>query len=168
MPDLELENVRIVDTEMNLYDLTSEEQQGVYTTTQYELTRQVKSALSQQALAVLEPVFGADNVSVAVNVVLDFDKQTVNSVKFETPVEGAENGLAVSMEELYKKTLGDGAAEGTGGTDSNGVAAPEYLYTEEALRDYSTISRTVNYELNETRTQIEKQREVSASCPSPS
>ena len=155
---LKLGNISIVDSSMNLYDLT-EETEEAYTTTQYELTQMTQDTFKQQVLSVLTPVFGADNVSAAVNVSLNFDKETVSSVEFDTPKEDDETGLAVSMEELYELTQGDGNnAAGAAGTDSNGVTIPEYVYQTANVDDFQTISRTVNYELNELQTQIVKQQ----------
>ena len=154
---LALENISIVDTAMNLYDVTGEAEEE-YTTTQYELTQMTKETLEQQVLSVLTPVFGKDNVSAAVNVVLNFDKETISSVEFDTPIENSDDGLAVSMEELYEKTQGDGDAEGTAGTDSNGITLSEYVYQDADIEDFETISRAVNYELNELQTQIVKQQ----------
>lgn len=158
VPGLTLDNISIIDSGMNQYDVTGEDSDTVYTTSQYELTQKVKDTLTQQVMSVLTPVFGKDNVLATVNVSLDFDKQTVSSVEFAPPVEGEDGGLAVSMEELYQKTQGDGTATGTAGTDSNGVGVPEYMYESADAGDFSTISRTVNYELNQTQTEIEKQQ----------
>jgi flagellar M-ring protein FliF len=154
---LELENISIVDSSMNLYDVTGETEEA-YTTTQYELTQLTQETLKQQVLSVLTPVFGEDNVSAAVNAVLNFDRETVSSVEFDTPKEDADNGLAVSMEELYEPRQGGETEEGTPGTDTNGVALSEYVYEDAELSDFQTISRAVNYELNELHTQIEKQQ----------
>ncbi len=154
---LKMENISIVDSNMNLYDVTGESGEE-YSTTQYDLTQLTKETYEQQVLSVLTPVFGKDNVSAAVNVVLNFDQETVSSVAFDTPLEDDENGLVVSMEELYEKTQGDGAAEGTAGTDSNGVALSEYVFQDADINDFQKISRTVNYELNELQTQIVKQQ----------
>lgn len=155
VPGLKLENVRIVDSAMNLYDVTNDNQ-AEYTGTQYQLTEQMKDTLSQQVMNILKPVFGPDNVSAAVNVVLNFDKETVNSVEFKPPVEGESKGLATSIEELYEKTQGNGTATGTPGTDSNGSGTSEYLYTNDQAKDFSKISRSANYALNQTQTEIEK------------
>ncbi len=154
---LELENISIVDSSMNLYDVTGETEE-VYTTTQYELTQLTQETFKQQVLSVLTPVFGEDNVSAAVNAVLNFDRETVSSVEFDTPKEDADNGLAVSMEELYELRQGGDPEEGAPGTDANGVALSEYVYEDAELSDFQTISRAVNYELNELHTQIEKQQ----------
>ena len=50
------------------------------------------------------------------------------------------------------------AEEGTAGTDSNGVSLSEYVYSDADLDDFQNITRTVNYELNELHTQIDKQQ----------
>ena len=119
VPNLSIEDVRIVDSAMNLYDVTGDNQEE-YTGTQYQLTEQMKETLGKQVMSILTPVFGTDNVSAAVNVVLNFDKETVNSVAFNPPVDGEDKGLARSVEELYEKTQGDTSASGTPGTDSTG------------------------------------------------
>lgn len=163
VPDLDIANVRLVDSQMKLYDLTGQnsdedDTDGGYTDEQYNLTKKVRDTMSEQVLSMLEPAFGKGNVSASVNVALNFDKQTVDKVEFAPPVEDSQNGLAVSMEELYQKTQDGTGTGGTAGTDSNGLNTPEYNYTEgeTASGDYDKISRTVNYELNQTRTQIEK------------
>jgi flagellar M-ring protein FliF len=83
---LKMENISIVDSNMNLYDVTGESGEE-YSTTQYDLTQLTKETYEQQVLSVLTPVFGKDNVSAAVNVVLNFDQETVSSVAFDTPLE---------------------------------------------------------------------------------
>jgi flagellar M-ring protein FliF len=154
---LELENISIVDAAMHQYDVAGEKEND-YSTTQYELTQKTKETYEQQVLSVLTPVFGKENVSAAVNVVLNFDSETLTSVEYDTPLENSEEGLAVSMEELYELTKGEGGAEGTAGTDSNGVALSEYVYRDADMEDFQKISRTVNYELNELQTQIVRQQ----------
>lgn len=154
VPGLKPENVSIVDSNMVHYDTAASDAEQ-YTATQYELTEQVKSTLTEQVLSVLRPVFGQENVSAAVNVALNFDKETVNSLELAPPVEGEDNGLVISMEELYERAnVGD--AEGIAGTESNGLGVNEYLYENADPRDFSKISRAINYELNQTQTQIEK------------
>jgi flagellar M-ring protein FliF len=154
---LKPENISIVDSSMTLYDVTGESREE-YTTTQYELTQLTKDTYKQQVLSVLTPVFGEENVSATVNVVLNFDQQTVSAVEFKPPNQNSDEGLAVSLEELYEKTRGEGSAEGVAGTDSNGVGVPEYVIDDSNIDEFETISRTVNYELNELQTQIVKQQ----------
>jgi flagellar M-ring protein FliF len=160
VPDLQEENVSIVDSKMNYYDISGEEgaeNSPVYTASQMQLTEQMKETLTMQALRVLEPAVGDGNVAVSVNLSLDFDKQTVNKVEFAPPIDGEDEGLARSYEELYD-AVGAGAEDGgQPGTDTNGVGTPAYV-AEEGAEDASqySSSKTYNFELNEIQTQIEK------------
>jgi flagellar M-ring protein FliF len=160
VPDLKEENISIVDSKMNYYDISGEEgaeSSPVYTASQMQLTEQMKETLTEQALRVLEPAVGNGNVAVSVNLSLDFDKQTVSKVEFKPPVEGEAEGLARSYEELYD-AVGAGAADGgQPGTDTNGVGTPAYVAETgtDGASQYS-YSKTYNFELNEIQTQIEK------------
>lgn len=161
VPKLKLENVSIVDSEMNYYDLTSEAggaNESGYTSSQQELTEQMKEILSQQALRVLEPAVGKGNVAVSVNLSLNFDRETVNSVEFSPPVEGETQGLIISSEELFSAVNSGSPAIAAGepGTGSNGVSAPQYVGDTEGDHASESYSKTYNYELNKLQTQIER------------
>lgn len=160
VPKLKLENVSIVDSEMHYYDITSEgsgEQEDSDYPDAQKLTEQMKEILTQQALRVLEPAIGKDNVAVSVNLGLNFNKKTVTSVEFSPPVEGETEGLLRSSEEIYDAVNGaSGAAGGEAGTDSNGVSAPEYVSGSDGGKDSESYTKTYNYELNEIQTQIEE------------
>jgi len=161
VPDLKMENISIVDSEMNYYDVLSENSETgepEYSVKQQELTEKIKDTLTEQVLRVLEPALGKGNVAVSVNVRLNFDKEVVNSVEFSPPVEGEENGLVRSSEEQLEVTGNSPAAIGAVGTDSNGVSDTEYVYTdEEGNNEFShSSSKTYNYELNQIQKQIEK------------
>lgn len=158
VPDLKLENVSIVDAQMNYYDVLSVDEEGAeeYSASQQQLTEDMKDVLSEQVLRILEPAMGAGNVAVSVNLSLDFDKETVSSVEFAPPVEGETEGLVRSYEELYNAAGSTSAAEGQAGTDSNGVAAPEYVDENTNTNESESYDKTYNFELNEIQTQIEK------------
>ncbi|MCL2496134.1 MAG: hypothetical protein FWF04_01805, partial [Clostridiales bacterium] len=100
------------------------------------------------------------HVRVAVSLALNFDKESVSSVVFAPPVEGETDGIVVSMQELYESTRFGGQAGGVPGTDTNGVnnlGTPEYPYLP--LQDdqlYGKVLREMNFEINETRTEIER------------
>jgi flagellar M-ring protein FliF len=160
VPDLKTENISIVDSKMNYYDISGEEDTAnspVYTANQMQLTEQMKQTLIKQALGVLEPAIGSGNVAVSVNLSLDFDKQTVSKVEFVPPVDGETDGLVRSFEEQYNADGTGAATSGQTGTDTNGVGTPAYV--SEGTTDGSTnvsTAKTYNYELNEIQTQIEK------------
>jgi flagellar M-ring protein FliF len=160
VPKLETKNVSIVDSEMNYYDIVSEDGAASaveYSDTQQQLTERMKEILTEQALRVLEPAIGGDNVAVSVNLSLDFDKETVNSVEFSPPVEGETQGMLISSEE-HSDTTASGAsgASGAAGTDSNGVSASQYVSDSAGDKTSASNIKTYNYELNKIQTQIEK------------
>ncbi|MEL7608602.1 MAG: flagellar basal-body MS-ring/collar protein FliF [Bacillota bacterium] len=152
VPGLDVDEVRVIDSEMNLYDInddTTVENVG----TQMQLQQTVQEQLQTQVTNLLAPIFGKDSVLAQVNVVLNFDRQTSESVVFKPPVEGSNEGLAVSMQELAETVQGD-ASGGSAGVDANGGTTTYPTVTGEDS-PYSKISKETNYELNETRTQIE-------------
>ncbi len=153
---LELENVRIIDSEMNLYDLTEEENPLINVGDQYALQQSVQGILKEQVLRLLGPVFGQNGVLSEVNVILDFDTQTKESVVFNPPVEGSDEGLAVSIKELAETVRGEAAADEVAGIEANGGGTTTYPSVE-ADEDsvFSSVSKEANYELNETKTRIE-------------
>lgn len=157
--DLKMENIRIMDTRMNYYDLTANDSLTYDTTTQYDLTEQMKKALKNQVTELLSPVFGSNNISTSINVQLNFDKEVQSSIEFAPPVYGEEEGIVRSKEELYEAIREYYADDGGEvGTDVNGVSAPDYVY-DYSLDDnqlQESWQLTYNYEINETQTQIEK------------
>lgn len=160
LPGLERENIRIVDTKLNIYDISnSGEYYGETVSERMQLEANMSKRFEDQVKKVLTPVFGLDNLQVAANVKLNMDAETVSSVVFEPPVEGSEEGIALSMSRLYESTRTGTAAEGVPGTDSNGVNTVEYPYLGLADDEsYHKYVEEINYELNEIQTVIEKAR----------
>lgn len=160
VPNLQLENVCIVDSSMNSYDLsdTDTQEDGTFSATQIQLSEQMKEILKKQTLNILEPALGSGNVAVSVNLALDFNKETQSSVQFSAPIEGETEGMLRSLEEtLSKSDSASGTSKGSAGTDSNGVSGTEYLTTDGGGKDSAEDSSKVyNYELNKLQTQIEK------------
>jgi flagellar M-ring protein FliF len=159
VPDLKPENVSIVDSKMNYYDIQSnnDDNSSDYSSSQQELTQQMKDTLAKQALQVLEPSMGTGNVAVSVNLSLNFDKQTVSKVEFSPPIDGESSGLTRSNEETYNASGTGTSTNGSAGTDSNGVGTPAYAASASASPGTDVSStKTTNYELNEIKTQIDK------------
>jgi len=151
---LDSENIRIVDSKMHLY--TEEDEYGVQTAdSRLELQNTVRDQLSQQIINLLGPVFGQENVIAAVSVKLNFDEKSVESVEYSTP-EGKEEGIAVSMKELVE-AITNGAEGSAAGIDANGNASQYLAALEESENAiYYNVSREVNYEVNQTVTQVKE------------
>ena len=150
---LDTENVTIVDSQATLY--TANDGDGVQSADAHlALQKSVQDELQKQIVNLLGPVFGEDNVLAEVSVQLNFDEKYSESVEYSTPTSSPE-GLVVSMQELVEAITND--ADGSvAGIDANGNAS-EYLASLEGSDNavYYNVSREVNYEINQTTTQIE-------------
>ena len=152
-----IENISIVDKSMKLYTIGGGDSSSSTNDLSYQLDLEarVRSDLETQVIALLSPVFGADRVRASVGVTLNFDDESVHSVEFAPPVEDQLEGLAISMSELYEYST-DSTTGGVVGTDENGLGVPEYPYGTDEGYDYRHIARDINYEINETVTEITK------------
>lgn len=149
---LKEENITIIDQDMRILNRSNSQENTISPGTQYELQQQVALNLENQIKNMLEPVFGYGNIVTGVNVRLNFDKQSTESIKFE-PVIG-DDGIIVSLTELteIKKNLNNNG--GSAGQDSNG-GSPGYVDEDDENIDYKKISRTVNYEVNQIIERVE-------------
>ena len=151
---LDPNNVTIVDSQMTLYATNDED--GVQTAdTQLTLQNNVQDQLQEQIINLLSPVFGENNVLAQVSVTLNFDSTKKESVEYSLPADSTD-GIVVSMKELVE-AITNGADGGVAGVDANGNAS-QYLASldENDNAVYYNISREVNYEVNQTTTQIEE------------
>lgn len=150
---LKLDDVRIIDTKMNLYDIS--EDSAIETLgTQLSLQQNVQDRLQEQVVNLLTPVFGEGGVLAQVNLVLNFDREIKESIEFTPPVEGSSEGIVVSMQELAETVQGDSTGGVVGAGSNTGTTTYPALTDENSV--YNRVSREANYELNETKTQIEK------------
>lgn len=150
---LDEENVTVIDQNMTILNRSNAHDETIFPGTQFELQKQVAHDLEEQIKNILEPVFGYGNVVTGVNVRLNFDKQTTESITFE-PVIG-DDGIIVSLTELIEiRRRLDGEGGGVG-QDPNG-GAPGYVDPNDENIDYHKISKTINYEVNQIVDLIEK------------
>jgi flagellar M-ring protein FliF len=173
-PGLRPENVSIVDSALNLYSAipTAEGEQNAASSdaaivaSQILLDTQVKQQLETSVINLLTPVFGQGRVKAGASVALEFDRETSESIEFAPPVEGETEGLVRSMERIYEHTREESGEGGVPGTDSNGMGSTEdidgtdeYPYLElENGENYAKLLETINYEMNQTTTQLERAR----------
>ncbi|MCL1816299.1 MAG: flagellar M-ring protein FliF [Clostridiales bacterium] len=164
VPGLTMENISIVDSRMNRYNLDLDSivaQQTSDNTADFDyqvaLRERIAGGIEKQVINLLSPVFGEGHVQAAVSLALVFDKETISSIVFAPPVEGETGGIVVSMKELYENTREAGVVEGVPGTDTNGLGVVEYPYGDLGPDQYySQVLREMNYEINETRTEMER------------
>lgn len=151
---LSLDNIRIIDSQMNLYDLT-DKADSANTGENLDLQNETRDNLQKQIISLLTPIFGSGNVLAEVNVVLDFDKKTTEEVKFSPPIEGETEGIATSVKDLAETIHNYDGTGGTTGVDSNGGANSYPSTTDGSDAVYSKVTKETNLEVNQTKSQIE-------------
>jgi len=149
--NMEPEQVSIIDDSGKL--LTEDENSADYSITdQYSIEQNIELRTNESIKKFLENVFGYGNVDIRTSVKLNFDNETTKIVEFKPPIEGNEEGLIRSMEEVEENMAG-GNEGGVPGTESN---PPEYVMGGNQNNKYKKASKTINYELNEINKEIKK------------
>lgn len=151
--NMDPEDVKIIDSEGKLLR-EEDEDEDFLLTDQFVIKQNLEQRINDSLKEFLENVFGAGNVDVRSSVKINFDSEKENIVEFAPPVEGSEEGLIRSMEQIEEHMVG-GAEAGIPGEDPN-VDLEDYQMIEEGNERYSKISNTINYELNEINKEIRK------------
>ena len=160
VPGIKNENIAISDSNMNLYPVTDG---STDINTEINSRIAIQNLLQQQFIAqgeqLLTPMLGIGNFQVTASVLLNYDKVLIEQIEFFPPIPGNEDGLIRSASELYESQRNRGAAGGVPGTDPNGMGTVEYPYVNlEENEEYRKGVFERNFELNETRTYIEREQ----------
>jgi len=150
VPGLVEENITVIDTNMNVLTGNGTEE-GEVVGSQFDLEHRLEDRLQDQVISLLEPVFGYKKVVATVNVKLNFDKKTTESVRFEPVVD--EDGIIASREILREKVR-NAVPEGVAGETSNTTQYPELEGAENG--SYDKTHEIVNYEVNEIKEILEQ------------
>ena len=150
---LKKENISIIDQTGQELSSEVETQQGKLLK-QMEIEQDMQGRMQKSIREFLETAYGKNNVDVRVNLKLDFDSQVTSIVRFEPPIPGEDSGLIRSIQELeeHAQNMGGGGS----GTDSNMDDIVSYAELETDQSRYDSVSRTVNYELNQIKEEIVK------------
>lgn len=159
-PKMSEENVVVVDQNNNVYGSDGVENGSGAVANQIKLEQQTSNLIKNQLVNLFSPVFGMENISAMVNVKMDFDKQTTESITLSPPTDtGADEnkGIITSSKQIAELMYGDQGAQGVPGMDANG-GAPTYQEVVENINntDYYTIQEEYNYEVNEVKDLIDK------------
>ena len=162
VPGITYENITISDDTLRRYRIGNESEQEDFdaiANSRVMLTNMISKQFQEQGLQILTPIFGIKRVEIVATVTLNFDKVVIESIVFDPPVAGELDGIARSSSDIWEAVRRDDLAEGIPGTDTNAMGTVEYPYGD--LRDneyYAKMIRERNYEINETRTLIEKEQ----------
>ena len=162
---LKVENVTIVDSYGNTYapddGLGDLEDSAAL---KLRLEEQVNNTLEKKILSVLEPIYGAENVSVSVNSIVDVDKVYTDSTNYSTEdwaADGSTNGEGIIGQKIWENRLEadeNGTAGGTVGTDTN-ADIPTYPENEGEMEPGNgVVSSTgqTNFLVDEENKQVQR------------
>ncbi len=150
--NMDPDNVLIIDDSGRLLTENSDESNFVITD-QYSIKQNIEIRTNESLRRFLENVFGYGNVDVRTSVKMDFDSEMTSIVEFSPPIEGNEEGLIRSMEEVEEHVT-DGAEGGVPGIEEN--MPDDYTMEDNGNSKYDKASRAINYELNEINKEIRK------------
>jgi len=145
------DHVTIVDNTGNI--LNEDDDFGVQgiSSKQLEIQSQKKKEIERQVGTLLRAL--TDDVIVMANIVCDFDQETIDSVKYTTPIADSDTGLLRSQQTV-KENLQNMDNGYVPGTESNQGTGAELISTGNG-GSYTKNETTNNYELNqENRTTI--------------
>lgn len=161
---LKVESVSLEDTEGNDY---SGQSTGVGTAAassalKLQLERQIRADFEKQILQALTPIYGENNVSVAVTVEVELGDKTINDYKVTLPEfaeDGSTEGRGIPGKQFYTYqflTPDEGAVGGLVGTPSNSEL-PTYVDPGDAAAELQSIleeRHETEYDNSKTQTQM--------------
>lgn len=159
---LSVDSVTISDTFGNDYNSLGEVAYagtGGTSALKLQLEQQWTSMVRSHIMQVLVPAYGQDNVSVAVNCIVEVDEITIEDYEVHLPdyaLDGSTNGAGIIGTRVYAYGLipsDEVAAGGLVGTPTNDI--PEYVEAEPGEGDYAAKiegSGTIEMDNSKTKT----------------
>lgn len=149
------ENVSVIDDAGNLLSSQSSSGYDFNYSDQFSVKYNLQASLDSSIDKFLETVFGYGNVDVKTSVKVNFDSEVTSITEFAPPIEGNEDGLVRSLQQIEESTA-NGSTGGVPGTESNTGDVTDYAQEDSSSSKYDKASKTINYELNEINRQISK------------
>lgn len=149
--NMDAQEVQVIDSEGKLLSGNQDDSETMMTD-QFLIKSNLENKINLSIKKFLENIFGPGNVDIRSSVTINFDSEKTSSVEFQPPVEGSEEGLVRSMEEVEEHVTGSNAG-GSPGTEEN---PRNYTMNEGSQENYDKRSNVINYELNQINKEIEK------------
>lgn len=147
LPNLDEENISIIDQYSNTLSKTGNSGSGDLYTTQQNIKRDIEKDIQHRLQEMLSVMVGMDSVMVSVTADIDFkSEQRVEELVTPVDVDNIE-GLPVSIEtitEAYSGGQVPGGVVGTGDEDTTNY--PAGIQGDDG--EYELVKDTINYELN--------------------
>jgi flagellar M-ring protein FliF len=138
------ENVAIIDSNLNNLTGITASDNTYEAQNLYAMQREVERDISERVRYLFEPVFGNENIKVAVNATVDMDKRFTEVIEYSPVVD--EEGIPYMVDELTERLQES--------SQNTGDAAANYQIDSETLN--TRMQNVVNYRVNELRQVIEE------------
>lgn len=162
---LEVSNVSIADSLGNTYSNGSTDSTDA-SQLKLSLEEQINNKVRSEILAVLTPLYGEENVRVAVNSTVNIDHTVGESTTYTEPdwaADGSTNGEGIIGSKVYDKEVVRGDGTTVGGTVGNQSNSDIDTYvdsnTDVTVNDDQTYIRnqgTNTYDVNTDKEQVER------------
>ena len=144
-------NVSVIDEEGRL--LGEENESDLYNTDLFTIKQNIENRINESIKHFLENAVGYGNVDVMSSVKINMDSEKTTIIEFSPPIEGNEEGLIRSLEEIEEHMIG-GSGGGVPGVESN--SGEDYHIVDDSTSKYDKVSHIINNELNEINKEIKK------------
>ena len=144
------EDVRVIDDEGKL--LGEDNQESIFSQDLFLVKHSLENRINEGIKRFLENIVGYGNVDVMSSVKINMDSEKTTILEFAPPIEGNEEGLIRSIEEIEEHMIG-GTAGGVPGVDPN---TEDYQMLDDTSSRYDRVSRIINNELNEINKEINR------------
>jgi flagellar M-ring protein FliF len=118
-----------------------------------EMESKASEMVESKIVSLLEPVLGKSGVSVAANVVIDFQKKASTETKYN-PVVG-DNGVISKIDKTTQNSDGSSGASGVAGTGTN-TGVPSYVQGTTGAGGSTNETSTTEYLVNQIQDQIQQ------------
>ena len=144
--NLDMKDIEIVDQNGHTVYSGMEQQSGG-SGSDYDLELQRKHEIENKIRSTLLPLY--NDVNPQVNLVLNWDENSQNSVTYTSPVADSPTGL-VAKDTTEKQTVTNGQADGEPGVAPNSATSPTYQTGSQANSSATVNNRTTDYLHNVT------------------
>lgn len=163
---LDIGNIAISDSLGNTYSGgdTSTASSGDASLLKLQLEEQVNRTLRTQIMQVLTPLFGEDNIRVAVNSTVDVRHSTGESTTYKEPTwaaDGSTGGKGIIGSQIYDQEVVRGDGKTTGGVAGTTSNSDINTYVQNSAKvngneTYIRDNSTINYNVDTNKEQVER------------
>ncbi|HMM07212.1 MAG TPA: flagellar basal-body MS-ring/collar protein FliF [Clostridiales bacterium] len=154
VPNLTEDNISVLDTATGTEMLSDDMEEMDVSEFKLMIEKQFETEVEANIIKILKPLFGVNNIQVAVKSIMDVDKKIEEIITY-TPTE---NNTGVISEETHSQSAerNDGTSGGTVGTDSNTETTTTYPgVTVDGNTIYIEDNSSYTYLVSQVKEQIE-------------